>query len=221
MSFINTSPLAVRTPEQLSGPRLYVNNLEVQVIRGVLQRLLDIAQGTVLHNQIAIIAPYRSQVEAITESLRDVRQLRNQPVRRAYNITVSTVDAMQGSQRNIVIFSATRSNLRNEVGFVSDLRRLNVSVSRARYLNIIIADSDTFIDTPPILSMYKNCSNAAYGSGLYRLQSRRNRVDGLDFTIELCSPQLSMDTRSTNRSRDTVLQVQEAKLDFDYSAFVP
>lgn len=79
--------------------------------------------------------------------------MRNQPVHRAYNITVGTMDSIQGSKRNIVTLSTTKRNLRNEVGFVSNLRRLNVSVSRSRYSNIVIADSSTFMDAPSIQSM--------------------------------------------------------------------
>ena len=55
-------------------------------------------------------------------------------------------DAMQGSQRDVVIFSTTRSNDKSRLGFTQDSRRLNVSVSRARHLNIIVGDYKT-IDT--------------------------------------------------------------------------
>ena len=59
------------------------------------------------------------------------------------NIQICKVDAVQGSQRDVVIFSTTRSNDKSRVGFTQDSRRLNVSVSRARYLNIIVGDYKT------------------------------------------------------------------------------
>ena len=59
------------------------------------------------------------------------------------NIQICTVDSMKGSQRDVVIFSTTRSNNKSKVRFTRDYRRLNVSVSWTRYFNVIIADYST------------------------------------------------------------------------------
>ena len=113
----------------------------------MLNRLFDIVDDEGLHNQIAVIAPYRSQVEHPRQSIRASVRACNTQVRFALrNIQICTVDAMQGAQRDVVIFSTTRSNDKSRLGFTQDSRRLNVSVSRARHLNIIVGDYKT-IDT--------------------------------------------------------------------------
>ena len=57
-------------------------------------------------------------------------------------IEIDTVDAFQGRETDIVIYSIVRSNSKGEIGFLSDQRRLNVSLSRARELLVLIGDSE-------------------------------------------------------------------------------
>jgi superfamily I DNA and/or RNA helicase len=59
-------------------------------------------------------------------------------------VTVSSVDAYQGSEADAVVFSATRSNSRQNIGFVSDPRRLNVAITRPKRALVVVASPSTF-----------------------------------------------------------------------------
>lgn len=75
----------------------------------------------------------------------------------------STVDAFQGREKELVIFTAVRSNKENNIGFLRDLRRLNVALTRAKKKLIIIADSSTICS----LEVYKNLLTYVKKVGLY------------------------------------------------------
>ncbi|MBR1785404.1 MAG: AAA family ATPase [Bacteroidales bacterium] len=87
----------------------------------------------------AIITPYRSQARLIRRLLRlqhFFRTLRRQ-------ITVGTVDGFQGQERDVVLISLVRSNADGQIGFLRDLRRMNVAMTRARMKLIIVGDTAT------------------------------------------------------------------------------
>lgn len=63
------------------------------------------------------------------------------------------MDGFQGGEREVVLLSLVRSNVRHEVGFVRDERRLNVAVTRARRHCVVFGDSDTFSETPSVSSL--------------------------------------------------------------------
>lgn len=88
---------------------------------------------------IGIISPYKAQVErlkkGITEKFPDV--MKNN------RIQIQTVDGFQGGEKDVIIVSLVRSNDSEEVGFLSDERRLNVAFSRARKKLVVIGDSST------------------------------------------------------------------------------
>jgi superfamily I DNA and/or RNA helicase len=58
-------------------------------------------------------------------------------------ISVNTIDGFQGQERDVIYISLVRSNTKNEIGFLSDYRRMNVAMTRARKLLVIIGDSST------------------------------------------------------------------------------
>jgi superfamily I DNA and/or RNA helicase len=88
---------------------------------------------------IAVISPYKQQIEILKEQLLNIAALR--PV--LTKITVNTIDSFQGQERDIVYISMTRSNNENMIGFLSDIRRMNVAMTRARKKLVIIGDSAT------------------------------------------------------------------------------
>ena len=88
---------------------------------------------------IGIISPYRAQVQYLRSLLKKDDFL--QPLRR--QITVNTVDAFQGQERDVILVSLVRANEEGQIGFLSDLRRMNVAMTRARYKLIILGSAAT------------------------------------------------------------------------------
>ncbi|MES2702897.1 MAG: AAA domain-containing protein [Bacteroidota bacterium] len=93
---------------------------------------------------IAVISPYREQVYVLKELL-----LHN-PALQGYGgkITVNTIDSFQGQERDIVYISMVRSNTDNVIGFLADIRRMNVAMTRARKKLVVVGDSSTLSRLP-------------------------------------------------------------------------
>lgn len=93
---------------------------------------------------IAVISPYKEQIRLLKE------QLANHPDLSAYSnyIAVNTIDSFQGQERDVVYLSMTRSNNEGEVGFLTDIRRMNVAMTRARKKLVVIGDSSTLSRLP-------------------------------------------------------------------------
>ena len=113
--------------------RLVVHTLRDYVDMIGLERI--VADGV----DFGIISPYRAQVRMIRRLLkmqRFYRRLRGQ-------VTVRTVDGFQGQERDVIVISMVRDNERGDIGFLGDLRRMNVAVTRARMKLIVIGNSET------------------------------------------------------------------------------
>lgn len=93
---------------------------------------------------IAIISPYRQQVQILQELLPHSMALQLY----RHKIAVNTIDSFQGQERDIVYISMARSNTEGKIGFLSDIRRMNVAMTRARKKLIIIGDSGTLSQLP-------------------------------------------------------------------------
>jgi len=93
---------------------------------------------------IAIISPYRQQIELLKEEL--LHSVALKPY--LPKITVNTIDSFQGQERDIVYISMTRSNTDNRIGFLSEIRRMNVAMTRARKKLVVIGDSSTLSQSP-------------------------------------------------------------------------
>ena len=93
---------------------------------------------------VGIISPYRAQVQLLRSLLR--KQEFFKPFRRL--ITVNTVDGFQGQERDIIVISLVRSNDEGQIGFLRDLRRMNVAITRARMKVIILGDRNTLTRHP-------------------------------------------------------------------------
>jgi ATP-dependent RNA/DNA helicase IGHMBP2 len=93
---------------------------------------------------IAIISPYKQQLVLLNEQLQHASDL--QPYRAM--IAVNTIDSFQGQERDIVYISMTRSNDEGQIGFLSDVRRMNVAMTRARKKLVIVGDSATLASDP-------------------------------------------------------------------------
>jgi len=93
---------------------------------------------------MAIISPYRLQVQLLRELMPHSPELQ----RYAHKITVNTIDSFQGQERDIVYIGLTRSNPDSRIGFLSEIRRMNVAMTRARKKLVVIGDSATLARTP-------------------------------------------------------------------------
>jgi superfamily I DNA and/or RNA helicase len=93
---------------------------------------------------MAIISPYRLQVQLLQELMPHSPDLR----RYAHKITINTIDSFQGQERDIVYIGLTRSNPDSRIGFLSEIRRMNVAMTRARQKLVVIGDSATLAQTP-------------------------------------------------------------------------
>ena len=93
---------------------------------------------------VAIISPYKEQINILKELLV------HSPVPTAYGdkISVNTIDSFQGQERDVVYISMTRSNTDNRIGFLSEIRRMNVAMTRARKKLVVIGDSATLSQSP-------------------------------------------------------------------------
>ena len=91
-----------------------------------------------------IISPYKQQVATIKELMEHAPELH--PIQ--HHISINTVDSFQGQERDIVYMSMTRSNAKGEIGFLSDIRRMNVAMTRARKKLVVIGDSATLANSP-------------------------------------------------------------------------
>jgi len=93
---------------------------------------------------IAVISPYKHQIHVLKDLLL------NHPVLQPYSakISVNTIDSFQGQERDIVYIGMTRSNAEGVIGFLSDIRRMNVAMTRARKKLVVIGDSATLSRLP-------------------------------------------------------------------------
>jgi len=107
------------------------NPAEAGWVATILENLLQ--AGDLEEADIGIITPYAGQVRAIRDALPE----------RNDSVEVHTVDGYQGREKEVIIFSCVRSNSDGTVGFLSDERRLNVALTRAKRGLIVIGDPDT------------------------------------------------------------------------------
>jgi superfamily I DNA and/or RNA helicase len=92
--------------------------------------------GETTFPSIGVISPYRHQVEVLKQAVPSTADLPN-------TITVNTIDSFQGQERDVIYISMVRSNTDNVIGFLSDIRRMNVAMTRARKKLVVIGDSGT------------------------------------------------------------------------------
>lgn len=108
--------------------------------------LTQVGKRRVLEESIdvGIISPYRAQVQYLKRLLKRYEFFK--PYRRL--ISVNTVDGFQGQERDVILISLVRSNDEGQIGFLKDLRRMNVAMTRARMKLIILGDKSTMTKHP-------------------------------------------------------------------------
>ncbi|WP_405297143.1 IGHMBP2 family helicase [Methanobrevibacter sp.] len=137
--FIDTSNILDNRERHLKDSKSIINEIEAEIAIRIADDYLNDGVG---EEDIGIISPYADQVKIIQE---------NTP------IEVKTVDGFQGREKEIIIISTVRSNDNGNIGFLSDLRRLNVAITRAKRKLIIIGNIDTLITNPTYERLIKFC----------------------------------------------------------------
>ena len=124
-----------------------INKAEAELTLMALQHYFEkIGKQRLLDERIdvGIISPYRAQVQYLRRLL--MKHEFFKPFRRF--ISVNTVDGFQGQERDIIVISLVRSNDEGQIGFLRDLRRMNVAITRARMKLIILGDRQTMTRHP-------------------------------------------------------------------------
>lgn len=124
-----------------------VNPAEAQLALQTLHDYLErIGRDRILYERldIGIISPYKGQVHLLRRMMRQDSYWK--PFRQL--ISINTVDGFQGQERDIILISMVRNNAQGQVGFLADLRRMNVAITRARMKLLIIGHSPTLCQHP-------------------------------------------------------------------------
>ena len=119
-----------------------INKAEAELVLSTLNNYINkIGKERFLAERldVGIISPYKVQTQYLRQQIRKREEFR--PFRQV--ISVNTVDGFQGQERDIIIISLVRSNDNGQIGFLSDLRRMNVAMTRARMKLIIFGDKAT------------------------------------------------------------------------------
>ncbi len=131
-----------------------VNKTEAELTLDQLEQYFTkIGKQRILEERIdvGVISPYRAQVQYLRrliykrEFFKPYRQL----------ITVNTVDGFQGQERDVILISLVRANDEGQIGFLRDLRRMNVAITRARMKLIILGDAKTMTRHPFYKQLFK------------------------------------------------------------------
>ncbi len=117
------------------------NKEESELLQKHLKEYLSLLQyNKVSDVSIGVVSPYKAQVNLLIEELDGVG---DEFAEVQADISVNTIDSFQGQERDVIYISLVRSNEKGEIGFLSDIRRMNVAITRARKKLVIIGDSAT------------------------------------------------------------------------------
>lgn len=130
-----------------------INKTEAQLTLAALQLYFDkVGKERILAERIdvGIISPYRAQVQHLRQLIKQEPYFK--PFRSL--IAVNTVDGFQGQERDVILISLVRANDEGQIGFLRDLRRMNVAITRARMKLIILGDAPTMTKHPFYKKLY-------------------------------------------------------------------
>ncbi|TYB31007.1 MAG: IGHMBP2 family helicase [Candidatus Mcinerneyibacterium aminivorans] len=129
----------------------YYNKYEAEIAINLLNKF---KQSGINLEDIAVISPYKDQTDFINQQIKNDK------------IEIDTVDGFQGREKEVIILTLVRSNNNNNIGFLKDLRRLNVSITRAKKKCIVIGDGNTVSSNNTYKKLIKH---AKQEEGYYKL----------------------------------------------------
>ena len=160
MTWIDTSKFEIPEDSNVSFKEQFVgesfgriNKAEAELTLLTLETYFNkIGKQRILDERldVGIISPYRAQVQYLR------RQIKKKEWAKPYRqlISVNTVDGFQGQERDIILISLVRANNDGQIGFLRDLRRMNVAITRARMKLIILGDASTMTQHPFYRKLY-------------------------------------------------------------------
>ena len=162
MTWIDTATLDIEAHEELVGETYgRINRAEARLTIDTLQHYFErLGRQRVFDERldVGIISPYRAQVQLLRRMLRKSAYFK--PLR--HLITVNTVDGFQGQERDLIVISMVRQNEEGQIGFLRDLRRMNVAITRARMKLFIMGDSTTMTRHPFYRKLYNYIKSLEY-----------------------------------------------------------
>ncbi len=126
----------------------YTNEAEAFQLIDMLKELMKNRNSsqTPFDGSIGIITPYSGQVLLLKSMMTADTEFRSLMQKKPLSIEVNSIDAYQGRERDIILFSTVRSNRRGNVGFLSDWRRMNVALTRAKSGLVVFGDMATLVN---------------------------------------------------------------------------
>ena len=152
ITWIDTAELEV-TEELNTETQSRINRPEAELLITQLKAYIEkITKERILEERIdfGIISPYKAQVYYLRSLVK--RDTFFKPLRSL--ITIHTVDGFQGQERDVILISLVRANAEGKIGFLNDLRRMNVAMTRARMKLIILGDASTLSHHPFYRKLY-------------------------------------------------------------------
>ena len=137
------------------------NSLEVKIVQSMFHRILQHSGEFDLTNEIIVASPYQLQVHLLRAKLNGGFCNPRNGAGRDLNVLVESIDSLQGSERQIAIISLTRSNRARTIGFLNDAARLNVGITRAKRLLILIGDFSTMTRSSVVATVYNGVCEGA------------------------------------------------------------
>ena len=169
MIWIDTSTLD--SQEEFVGETFgRINKAEAALTLSTLkQYFTKVSHQRILEERIdvGIISPYRAQVQHLRRLIS--KDAFFKPFR--HLISVNTVDGFQGQERDIILISLVRANAEGQIGFLRDLRRMNVAITRARMKLIILGDTQTMTRHPFYKRLYDYISDINHPSTLSGIET--------------------------------------------------
>lgn len=126
---LNPESLSISNPEEA---QVLITHLKLMLSQYYFNKREDVIT-------IGVIAPYKEQVQLLTTLIENDEELKTYPAR----IAIKTIDGFQGQERDAIYISMVRSNDVKDIGFLNDIRRMNVALTRAKKKLVLIGDSAT------------------------------------------------------------------------------
>lgn len=136
--WISTSDVPDKQSQEKQIGKSRNNTYEANVIKGILFKIQNDCEFNNLDKEVGVISAYSSQISILESAIAS----NDKQLWKNLHIIVHTVDAFQGGECDIIIYDLVRSNPQKKLGFTADDRRLNVALSRARQLLIIVGNDN-------------------------------------------------------------------------------